>query len=73
VTSHFQEIETASDAELAQACSTLLLAWVVPMPDADVEFIPEAVARFEETGALSPEDRKRLTGILHKLLAPSTN
>jgi hypothetical protein len=73
VTSQFQEIETASDTELAQACSTLLLAWVIPMPDEDVEFIPEAVTRFEETGTMTPEDRKRLIGILHRLLAPNTN
>lgn len=69
----FREIAEATDEEIARTASMLVLAFVVPMRDEDVEFIPEAVGRYEESGALTPEDRKRLIAILHTMLAPSTN
>lgn len=73
MTSHFQEIETATDAELADACAKLVLAFAIPLDPDDVADIQDIVTTFEESGSMLPENRQTLIRILQNTLAPHAN
>jgi hypothetical protein len=70
---HAQEIENATDADLADACTKIVLCWGIPIAQPDVEAIQSIVVNFEETGSMPGDARKRLIAILLRLLAPASN